>query len=161
MLGGSGIPGHLCTASGAVFGDCPQLLSSGARKLTLSLELGVLMLARPSRTLSRNDLTRVRGYGGLYLAQWALLQERAGDVATASGLTLHERYVLGRRLAGLAPVDIARECGLSVQTVSASLDAGVALLGGTEREAIALAARRGWLLENLCNPLFSQSKRSL
>jgi hypothetical protein len=98
----------------------------------------------------------VRGYAQLYAARAVALHEHQGDVATDCGLTLRERYVLGRRLAGLAPVDIALESGLTVALVGALNDSGLARLGGAcAADAISIAARRGWLavtsLENCCS----------
>jgi DNA-binding CsgD family transcriptional regulator len=102
----------------------------------------------------------VRGYAQLFAARVMALQELADDVDTECGLTLRERYVLGRRLAGLAPFDIAGEAKLSVSIVSETLDKAVEKLGAaTMGEAIALAARRGWLaVTNLENCSSSSQK---
>lgn len=150
-LAEEGVDGHVCVGVGKnavvpLFGDRPNLLGGGAGAITLELDGARLILARPARALARADLVRIRGFGQLYAAQLMALRERADDVATECGLTLRERVILGRRLAGRAPLDIAAELGLGVSTVSASLDAAIAKLGGREAEAIALAARRGWLV---------------
>jgi DNA-binding CsgD family transcriptional regulator len=98
------------------------------------------------KALLPEQMARIRGYAELYAARAVALQELADDVQTECGLSLRERFVLGRRLAGLAPVDIALESDLSVATVSAAIDSAIDRLGvSTLPEAISLAARRGWL----------------
>ena len=146
-----GIAGHFhLSMRGAVAvpmaGDAPELVLEPAGS-TIVVGDGVrIVMAAPASPLSPAAAARVRGYAELVGAQIAALREWADDVETACGLSLRERYVLGRRLAGLAPVDIAIEAGLSVQTVSRTIDDATAAMGvTTPAEAIALAARRGWL----------------
>ena len=164
-----GIQGHFClarsgTALVPVAGDAPQLMSS---KDALRVEVeanplpgAVVMLGRPEHPLTKDQCARIRGYAQLFAARVMALQELADDVDTDCGLTLRERFVLGRRLAGLAPLDIAAEANLSVLTVSEALDTAVRKLGVTTLgEAIALAARRGWLaVTNLENCSSSSQK---
>lgn len=158
-----GIAGHFCVSGRGreltpVLGDAPDLIGRESEGLVVeSRELGVrVILEAPERPLAADALTRIRGYAELYAARALALRETADDVETGCGLTLRERYVLGRRLAGLAPIDIACESGLSVETVSAAMDGAVSRLGTLDlTSAISLAARRGWLavtnLENCCS----------
>lgn len=150
-----GISGHFCLRkSGAaltpLLGDAPELIAAPRRLVVDSDAMHFagarVLLAEPDRTLGNEEMTRVRGYAQLFAARALALQELADDVQTDCGLSLRERYVLGRRLAGLAPVDIALEAKLSVQTVASAIDNAVARLGvATQAEAISVAARRGWL----------------
>lgn len=139
--------GHVCP----ILGDAPNLIMGDADTVTVEaggplLQGTRVLLAKADRDLSAAEMTRVHGYAQLYAARAVALQELADDVATDCGLSLRERFVLGRRLAGLAPLDIAAESGLSVPTISAALDAAVDHLGAKDlTSAIALAARRGWL----------------
>jgi DNA-binding CsgD family transcriptional regulator len=150
-----GISGHFCLRkSGSAFtpllGDAPELIGAPHRFFVDSSDMHFagarVLLAEPARPLTTEETARVRGYAQLYAARALALQELADDVETDCGLTLRERYVLGRRLAGLAPVDIALEAQLTVQTVTSTIDSAVARLGvATLAEAISIAARRGWL----------------
>jgi DNA-binding CsgD family transcriptional regulator len=148
-----GISGHFCVSGEGgtlqpILGDSPELISAEASAIVVEAgESGLrVVLRRPDRPLSSAELTRVGGYAQLYAAQALALRERADDVETGCGLSLRERYALGRRLAGLAPLDIAAESGLSVAAVSGLLDSAVERLGVSDlTAAISLAARRGWL----------------
>ena len=146
-----GVDGHFCIQNNLpLLGDTPTLIG---RANVLVVDCGVsvaqqsrMLLAAPRRSLSKTELARLRGYAELYTARAIALQEHSDDVRTDCGLSLRERYVLGRRLAGLAPIDIALESGLTVATVSKLSDAAVERLGvGTLAQAIAHCARRGWL----------------
>jgi DNA-binding CsgD family transcriptional regulator len=150
-----GIGGHFCLRkTGAtltpLLGDAPDLIGAPHRFFVDSDDMHFagarVLLAEPDRALGSEQMARVRGYAQLYAARALALQELADDVETDCGLSLRERYVLGRRLAGLAPVDIALEADLTVQTVVSAIDNAVARLGvRTVAEAISVAARRGWL----------------
>ena len=151
-----GIAGHFCLRrSGPVFtplvGDAPELIQQADRCLTIDTDdvfmPGVrVLLSTPDHPLSAEHETRIRGYAELFAARVLALQELADDVNTECGLSLRERFVLGRRLAGIAPIDIALETKLSVATVSAAIDSATEKLNvATPAEAISLAARRGWL----------------
>lgn len=155
-LAEDGIGGHFCLlmhgdAETPVLGDRPDLIRDDADRIIIDCGAPFtpktrMLLARPSIALSPEATARVRGYAELYGARALALRELADDVATECGLTLRQRYVLGRRLAGLAPVDIAAEAGLSVATVSRTEEIAVARLGAPDlAQAIAFAARRGWL----------------
>ena len=150
-----GIDGHFClTRAGDALiplaGDVPSVINASD---SWSVELGasvlpgaVVRMAAPAYSLSGDQLARVRGYAQLFAARVMALQELADDVDTDCGLSLRERYVLGRRLAGLPPIDIAAEAKISVATVSEAMDSAIAKLGVESLgAAIALAARRGWL----------------
>jgi DNA-binding CsgD family transcriptional regulator len=147
-----GISGHFCLERFGgdlvpVLGDSPELIRQGAVAIVLDCQSGArVLLAMPSHPLTREQAARVRGYAELYAARALALREWADDVETACGLSLRERYVLGRFLTGMAPVDIAAEAKLSVATVGASLDAAAERLGmGSVADAASVAARRGWL----------------
>jgi DNA-binding CsgD family transcriptional regulator len=150
-----GVGGHFCLLrrggqSLPLLGDAPALIGAGD---ALVIDCGApfsqstrMLLARPRAPLDRAATARLQGFAELYAARALALHELADDVATECGLTLRQRYVLGRRLAGLAPVDVAAEAGLSVATVSALTDGAVERLGAASlADATALAARRGWL----------------
>jgi DNA-binding CsgD family transcriptional regulator len=150
-----GIDGHFCLrkigkAYLPLLGDAPGLIASpdclvvdGDGALFSGTRV---LLAKPSLPLGSEGLARVRGYAQLFAARAMALQELSEDVQTDCGLSLRERYVLGRRLAGLATLDIALESGISIETVNAATDSAIARLGVTTLpEATSLAARRGWL----------------
>lgn len=151
-----GVHGHFCLRqAGAGYaplvGDTPDLIRGEADCIVVdtagSFPAGTrVLLAPPSAPLSPAQLTRLRGYAQLFAARALALQELADDVETDCGLSLRERYVLGRRLAGLAPVDIAIEAELSVATVAAAIESAIERIGArTLAEATSIAARRGWL----------------
>jgi len=164
-----GIAGHFClrkagTALTPLMGDAPELIA-GPHGFAIDSDdmhfAGArVLLAEPSRALTKEESVRVRGYAQLFAARALALHELGDDVQTDCGLSLRERYVLGRRLAGLASIDIAIESGLSVQTVASAIDNAVARLGTrNQAEAIAFAARRGWLaVTNLQNCSSSSEK---
>ena len=165
-----GIAGHFCLRkSGAGFtpllGDSPALIGQAENCLHIDTDEAFMsgtrvLLARPARPLSREHATRIRGYAELYAARALALQEMADDVSTDCGLTLRERFVLGRHLAGLAPIDIAIEAKVSVATVSAAIDSAIAKMGvETLADAIALAARRGWLAVTSLHNYTSSSEK--
>ena len=164
-----GIGGHFCLRKSGVsltplLGDAPQLIAAPHRFFVDSDDMHFagarVLLANPDRPLSREESARVRGYAQLYAARALALQELGDDVQTDCGLSLRERYVLGRRLAGLPPVDIALESGISVQTVSSAIDSAVARLGcQSQAEAIAIAARRGWLAVTTLQNCSSSSEK--
>lgn len=151
-----GIPGHFCLKkNGAGFvpliGDDPNLIACVDQCIVVETDesfMGgtLVLLAPPEVPLSYEHGVKLRGFAELYAARAIALQELADDVETQCGLTLRERYVLGRRLAGMPPVDIGIECGLSVATIGILAESAVGKLGcSTLAEAIALAARHGWL----------------
>jgi DNA-binding CsgD family transcriptional regulator len=150
-----GIDGHFCLlrqgeAETPLLGDRPDLIASGQ---PLVIDCGApftgrtrMLLAPPRDPLTSDALARLRGYAELYGARALALRDLADDVPTGCGLTLRQRFVLGRRLAGLATIDIAAEAGLSVDLVAEVESAAVRELGAPDLpEAIAFAARRGWL----------------
>ena len=151
-----GINGHFClrkTGAGytPLVGDSPELIQGADQCIRVDTDETFMagtrvLMAPPVNLLKPEHLTRIRGYAALFAARALALQELADDVSTECGLTLRERFVLGRRLAGRAPIDIALEANLSVATVSAAIENAIEKLGvDTLPEAISLAARRGWL----------------
>jgi DNA-binding CsgD family transcriptional regulator len=151
-----GIDGHFClrkSGSGytPLVGDCPELIAHDGDCIHVDTDDAFMpgtrvLLAAPPHGLSAEHKARIRGYAELFAARALALQELVDDVNTECGLSLRERFVLGRRLAGLAPVDIAIEGKISVATVSAAIDSAIQKMGvQTLAEAISLSARRGWL----------------
>lgn len=151
-----GIVGHFCLRkAGAgytpLMGDRPELIQQAEHCLRIDTDDSFMsgmrvLLAAPSRRLPREHVVRIRGYAELFAARALALQELADDVNTECGLSLRERFVLGRRLAGLAPVDIAIEAKISIATVDAAIESAIAKMGvDTLPEAISMAARHGWL----------------
>lgn len=165
-----GIDGHFCLRkSGASYtplvGDCPELIGRADDCVHIDTDESFMpgtrvLLAKPSRRLSAEHETRIRGYAELFAARALALQELADDVNTECGLSLRERFVLGRRLAGLAPVDIAIEAKISVATVTAAIDNAIRKMGvETLAEAISVAARRGWLAVTSLHNCSSSSEK--
>lgn len=151
-----GIGGHFClrrTGEGfaPLVGDMPELIHDTDHCLRVDTDDTFLpgtrmLMAAPSAPLRPEHLTLIQGYAELYAARALALQEIADDVPTECGLSLRERFVLGRRLAGIAPIDIALESNLSVPTICVAIESAIEKMGaGTLPEAISLAARRGWL----------------
>jgi DNA-binding CsgD family transcriptional regulator len=166
-----GIAGHFClrrvgSTYAPLLGDEPLLIGREADCLVIDSEASLvaqtrMLLGAPARPLSREQMARIRGYAELYAARAVALQELSDDVQTECGLSLRERFVLGRRLAGLAPVDIALESELSVATVSAAVDSAIERLGARSlSEAISFAARRGWLAVTSLQNCSSSSQNS-
>lgn len=166
-----GIDGHFCLrkvdiGDVPVAGDTPDLIRRPDGVIEVNTDgrfmpAMCVLMAPPGQPLAQEAKARLRGYAELFAARALALQELADDVPTSCGLTLRERFVLGRRLAGVAPVDIATGSGLSVETVTTLIGNAARKLGcGTPAEAAAVAARRGWLavtsLENC-----SSSSRNL
>jgi DNA-binding CsgD family transcriptional regulator len=164
-----GISGHFClrkkgAALTPLLGDAPELIAGSHGFAVDSDDMyfagARVLLAEPERALTREESARVRGYAQLFAARALALHELGDDVETDCGLSLRERYVLGRRLAGLAPIDIAIESGVSVQTVASAIDNAVARLGAeNQAEAIAFAARRGWLAVTTLQNCSSSSEK--
>lgn len=169
-LAEEGIGGHFCLLNSdagetPMLGDAPELIGS---EHTIAIDCGApftqrtrMLLATPAAALAPETMTKLRGYAELYGARAVALCEIADDVATECGLTVKQRFVLGRRLAGLATIDIAAEADLSVASVCEIEEAAVRTLNAPSlADAIAFAARRGWLavmsLEN-----FSSSSEKL
>lgn len=151
-----GVDGHFCLRKSGfglipLVGDCPELIHRADECIQVDTDETFLagarmLMAPPSRSLKPEHLTRIRGYAELFAARALALQELADDVPTECGLTLRERFVLGRRLAGLATIDIADESKLSVATVSTAIESAIEKLGVRSLpEAISFAARHGWL----------------
>jgi DNA-binding CsgD family transcriptional regulator len=166
-----GITGHFCVHAvggrlAPILGDHPGLVAGLPGCLDIAVggafKYARVLLAPPEQPLNREAYARIKGYAELFAARALALQEMADDVDTNCGLSLRERYVLGRRLAGLAPVDIALETGLSMETIAAASDSAVARLNADNvAGAIAVAARRGWLaVTNLQNCSSSSEKIS-
>lgn len=150
-----GVSGHFCLLRrgegyAPLLGDAPGLITADDAMAVDCEDAGFgkarVLLAAPDAPLGAEEAARLRGYAQLFAARALALQELADDVATECGLSLRERYVLGRRLAGLAPVDMAIESGLSVPTINAATESATERMGAkTPAEAVSLAARRGWL----------------
>ncbi len=149
------IDGHFCLVrTGAAYtpllGDRPNLINADS---VLAIQCGApftrqtrMLLRPPAAPLDAEARARVRGYAELYGARALALGEMADDIGTECGLMLRERFVLGRRLAGLATLDIAAEAGLTIATVSEIERNAIRRLNAPNlAEAIAFAARRGWL----------------
>jgi DNA-binding CsgD family transcriptional regulator len=181
-LSEDGITGHYCarrSADGLVplFGDSPRLLkrdrlaalvpddvgSAQARGVMVDGVLGerfAVALAPPLEAMHETAVARVRGYCALYAARGDVLREKAVDIATPCGLTICERFILGRLLVGDAVVDIAAQLDRSVAATNSHIDDAMKTLEMADRrEAIALAARRGWLLTTISDfpPLSSDN----
>lgn len=157
-LAEEGVAGHFAVEDGAegmrpLFGDSPWLVGDSsvpAWEMPLRGALGertTLLLAVPERLIDQGAMARIRGYAALYVGRARVLHEKASDIETACALTLCERLILGRMLLGEPLVDIAARIGRSVAAIASHVEDAVSKLGVADRQAaIALAARRGWLL---------------
>lgn len=162
-----GISGHFCAGRddggqlSPLFGDSPWLFAEdrfeddlaeahGPCALAIRGALGdnfLVALAPPARRLDDRTAARVRGFASLYVARGAVLHEKRADPTTSCGLSLCERVVLGRLLAGDSVLDIALRLDRSPAAIESHIADAMATLGTTDRaDAIAFAARRGWLL---------------
>lgn len=158
-LAADGVTGHFCIRADAagdqpLFGDAPELFRLRADPNTPRIgdALGGptrldLLLRAPAVPLSRAAAARVEGYAQLALARAMLLHEKAADVPTGCPLSLRQRVILGRALAGEPLVRTAESLEIRPETARDHLADAIAALGAADRlSAIALAARRGWLL---------------
>lgn len=152
-LAADGIEGHVCARIGgatieAIFGDSPELVNRADGHDVYRGEGGVVL--RLARRPGPEAAARVRGYAVLYVARGLELARRAGEVADASGLSIYDRFILGRILVGDQFVDIAAKLDRSVASVRESVAlASVALGAKSPQEAVATAARRGLLLSTI------------
>lgn len=148
-----GVTGHICARIGngtieALFGDSPALVTRpDGFDIYRDPEQVVLRLSgRPAPGAA----ARVRGYALLYVARGIELARRSAEGAGASGLSVSDRFILGRILVGDHLVDIAAKLDRSVASVRESLKRATAALGATQpQEAVATAARKGLLLSTL------------
>lgn len=173
-LGEHGIAGHYCARRGEsgrvvpLFGDSPALFGAeearpfagavpagpdGACAMTIEgapADPFEMRFSGPAEALDKAAVARLRGYATLYVARAVILQAKLSGPVTASGLTLCERFILGRILVGDKVIDIAGRLGQPVPTVLAEIADAMATLGVEDRaDAVALAARRGWLVTTL------------
>ena len=125
----------------------PALLS-----FPVSLGLGdplIVTLGMPANEaaqIDRRQRSRLNGLATIYAMRAVPLWEIEEDIETASPLTLRQRIVLAMVLSGHSHIEIARHLDSSLRTVATHLDNAVERLkAADEADAIALAARRGWL----------------
>lgn len=170
-LGEHGIEGHYCARRGEsgqvtpLFGDSPWLLGAGdalpaldggensdAAACSIAIDCALeepvaMVVSRPAAPLDRAMVARVRGYATLYVGRGLTLHAKAAGPVTACGLSICERFILGRLLVGDSVIDIAERLERPVATIMVEIADAVATLGAADRAgAIALAARRGWLV---------------
>lgn len=166
-----GIDGHYCARGGEsgrvtpLFGDSPGLLSADdvlpsldggenvdAAACSIAIDCALeapveMVVSRPVAPLDPAMIARVRGYATLYVGRGLILHAKAAGPVTACGLSLCERFILGRLLVGDSVIDIAERLERPVATIMVEIADAVATLGAADRAgAIALAARRGWLV---------------
>lgn len=153
VLAADGIEGHICARIEggnveAIFGDSPELVNRADCHDVYRGEGGVVL--RLARRPGPEAAARVRGYAVLYVARGLELARRAEEVAGASGLSVYDRFILGRILVGDRLVDIAAKLDRSVASVRESITlARVALDAKSPQQAVATAARRGLLLSTI------------
>lgn len=166
-----GIEGHYCARRGEsgrvtpLFGDSPWLLGASdalpsldgggdgdAPACSIAIDCALedpveMLVTRPAAPLDRAMIARVRGYAALYVGRGVILHAKDAGPATACGLSLCERFILGRLLIGDSVIDIAQRLERPVATIMVEIADAVGTLGVADRAAaIALAARRGWLV---------------
>ncbi|WP_414901847.1 hypothetical protein ACMT1E_01720 [Sphingomonas flavalba] len=145
-----GIAGHVCARVGdgaaqALFGDMPELVLLNDNTDVACDDDGLIV--RLSAPPSAEARARVRGYAVLYAARGVELHAIASQPATACGLTVRQRFILGRLLLGDCPDEIAAASGASVAAIRDATRRAAAILGAkNQQDAVAIAARRGLLL---------------
>lgn len=89
---------------------------------------------------------KIQGWAEVYASFATALLERARDIPTGAGLGLAQRQCLAQLLLGRRDDEVADMLGLTPLAVRGHVEGAMAFLGVDSRaEAIALAARRGWL----------------
>ena len=158
VLAEEGVGGHFViddagAADQPLFGDSPALIAdrgAPAWEIRVKGALGeeaTILLAVPERLIDDATMARLRGFAALYVGRGLALHEKASDLATGCPLTLCERLILGRLLLGEPLADVAARVGRSIGAVRSHVADAAAKLGADDRNAaVALAARRGWLL---------------
>ena len=95
----------------------------------------------------RAAIARVHGLAEVHATYGYSLFERQQDIATSAGLGLVQRRCLALVLTGHRDVDIARLLDLTPLAVEGHLAQAMILLDADIRaQAVAIAARRGWLV---------------
>ena len=108
--------------------------------------LFVLVAGRPDSP-DRATIARVHGLAEVLATYGYSLFERQQDIATGAGLGLVQRRCLALILTGHRDVDIARLLDLTPLAVEGHLAQAMILLDADIRaQAVAIAARRGWLV---------------
>lgn len=103
-------------------------------------------LAGGVRTLARERRARLQGLTEVYSTFGIALLERESDVPTSVGLGLHQRHALALLLGGKHDHEIAEILEITPLALRGLLDSALDTIGvDTRAEAIAFAARRGWL----------------
>jgi len=96
---------------------------------------------------NRDVLAGLHGLCEVYATYGYALFEQQRDVATASGLGIDQRRCLALVLTGHRDFEIADVLGLTPLSVRSHIDHAVLLLeAATRAQAVAVAARRGWLV---------------
>lgn len=96
--------------------------------------------------IDRQQRARLNGLATIYAMRALPLWEIEEDIETASPLTLRQRIVLAMVLSGHTHIEIASHLRCALRTVDAHLENAIERLkAADEADAIALAARRGWL----------------
>lgn len=97
-------------------------------------------------SVGRSLAARLAGTAELYATFGVAMLQRESDVATSVGLGLAERQCLAQLLLGHGEGEIAAKLGIDPLAVAEHVRTATRTLGvATRAEAIALAARRGWL----------------
>lgn len=110
------------------------------------LVVSIGMPANETAQIDRQQRARLNGLATIYAMRAVPLWEIEEDIETASPLTLRQRIVLAMVLSGHTHIEIARHLNCSLRTVATHVENAVERLkAADEADAIALAARRGWL----------------
>lgn len=110
------------------------------------LIVSLALNSREAEEIDRQRRARLNGLATIYAMKALPLWEIEEDIETASPLTLKERITLAMTLCGAAHIDIAEQLNCSIRAISGHIsNAARKLEVEGETQAIALAARRGWL----------------
>jgi len=171
-----GYDGHLCVTlpprslPAPLFGDLPEVPRETLREFAADLDYPrviacamrhhllvpvecwhdhplCLMLRGVGGAPDRAALARLQGFCEVYATYGYPLLERQQDIATNAGLGIVQRRCLALVLTGHPDYEIADVLDLTPFSVRAHIDHAMDVLGTKSRaEAVATAARRGWLV---------------
>lgn len=155
LLAEQGAAGHFCVRridDGIIplFGDAPRLVGDGDACVVPADHVPEgaceMLLAPEVAALAPEPRAMLRGYATLVASRGALLAMKERTTATNCPLSLEQRMILARLLCGAPEIDIAAGLKMPVALILELVRDAVDALGARDRtEAIAAAARQGWL----------------
>lgn len=151
-----GFTHHLCViedewnGTQILFGDTTRIDADGHHIVHAEAWGGqpvqIWLGGRTDKRVDRDEHAALQGLAQVYVTLGMALLEQARDLPTECGLGIEQRRCLAALLTGMNDGDIAETTGLSPLAVRGHIENACRLLGASTRvEAIAIAARRGWL----------------